>query len=107
MASKFKLQIAPEKSPESWNSEKALADALEERALFLENYPKYKTYQKEINRMLDKAGSPENRMAVLAVLMEAKLLELHKQLKELNAILVRATGRKLPRNKTTRLTSSN
>jgi hypothetical protein len=106
MASKFKLQIAPEKRPKTWNSEEALADALAERALFLENYPKYKTYQKEINKMLDKAGSPENRMAVLAVLMEAKLLELHKQLKELNAILIRATGQKRPRI-INRLTSSN
>ena len=88
MASKLKLQIAPERRPRTWNPEKALTDALAERALFLENNPKYKAFQNEINKMLDKAGSPENRMAVLAVLMEAKLLELQKELRRLNAILL-------------------
>ena len=107
MASKFKLEIAPEIRPKTWNPEKALADALAERDLFLETYPKYKPFQKEINKMLDKAGSRENRMAVLAVLMEAKMLELHKQLKELNAILIRASGQKRPQSKIYRLTSSN
>lgn len=32
----------------------------------------------------------ENRMAVLAMLMEGKLLELHQQLQKLNGILIRA-----------------
>ncbi len=92
MARKLKMQIAPEKSQGSWNPQQTLADALAERALFLENHPEYKPFQREINVLLDKAGSPENRMTVLAVLVEAKLIELHEQFKRLNAILVRASA---------------
>jgi hypothetical protein len=84
-----------------------LADALAERALFLERHPKYKAFQKEINSILDKAGSSENRMAVLSMLMEAKLLELQKELRHLNAILLRATGQKRPPSEKNRLTTSN
>ena len=90
MARQMKLQIAPEKMQAHWNPEQALADALAERALFLDEHPKYKPYQREINKMLDKAGSPENRMTVLAVLMEAKLIELHAQFKKLGNILIQA-----------------
>jgi hypothetical protein len=93
MASKFRLQIEPDKCSEAWNPEKELADALAERALFLENHPEYKTFQNEINKMLDKAGSQENRMAVLAVLMEGKLIELQKELRHLNTILLSMTTR--------------
>jgi hypothetical protein len=96
MAFKFRLQIAPEKHPETWDAENALTDALAERDLFLKNNPKYKAFQKEISMMLDKAGNPENRMAVLAMLMEAKLLELHKELRHLNAILLSVAGQKGP-----------
>jgi len=96
MASPLKLYIAPEKRQRDWNPEKALADALAERALFLEDHPEYKSYQREIDILMDKAGSAENRMTVLAVLMEAKLIELHEQLKRLNAILVRAAAKERP-----------
>lgn len=98
MARKLRLQIEPDKRPKSWDPEKALANALAERALFLENHPQYKPFQQKINMLLDKAGSPENRMTVLAVIMEAKLIELHEQLKRLNTILIRADGRRRPEN---------
>jgi len=71
-----------------WNPEQLLAEALAEKALFLEKYPQYKPFQREIDEMLEKAGSPENRMAVLAMLMEVKLIDLHDQLKQLNRILL-------------------
>jgi hypothetical protein len=90
MAHQLRLQISPDKRPRSWNPEKMLADALAEKALFLDNHPKYKPFQRKIDTLLDKAGSSENRMTVLAVLMEAKLIELHEQLKRLNTILIRA-----------------
>ena len=93
MASKFRLQIEPDNCTEAWNPEKELADALAERALFLENHPEYKAFQNEINKMLDKAGSQENRRAVLAVLMEGKLIELQKELRHLNKILLSMTTR--------------
>jgi hypothetical protein len=71
-----------------WDPDRLLAEALAERALFLERYPQYIDYQQEIDGMLDRAGSPENRMAVLALLMEAKLIEMHDQLKDLNRLLL-------------------
>ena len=107
MASKFKLQIASEKHPDIWNPDNTLTDALAERDLFLENYPKYKAFQNEINKILDKAGNPENRMAVLAVLMEAKLLELQKELRHLNTILISMADQEPPLKRANRLKSSN
>ncbi|MFZ1986212.1 MAG: hypothetical protein WAU91_17500 [Desulfatitalea sp.] len=85
-----RLQINARRSApgQEWNPERQLAEALAERALFLEKYPQYRTYQREIERMLDQAGTSENRMAVLALLIEAKLIEMHDQLKRLNRILL-------------------
>jgi hypothetical protein len=74
----------------NWKSESALARALAEKAEFLNQHPEYREYQEEIDRLLDKAGTMENRMAVLAMLMEGKLIELHQQLQKLNAILIKA-----------------
>lgn len=73
-----------------WNSQAALSEALAEREAFLEKHPHCRSFQREIDRVLDKAGSPENRMTVLAMLMEGKLLELHHKLKKLNGILLKA-----------------
>lgn len=88
MAHQLKLNLNHKRTQSSWNPEKVLAEALAEKALFLDKYPEYKSFQREIDILLEKAGSPENRMTVLAVLMEAKLIELHEQLKSLNAILI-------------------
>jgi hypothetical protein len=66
---------------------KSIAEAIADRDHFLEQYPQYQVYQNEIEAMLDKAGPPEKRMAVLAMLMESKLMEMHDQFKELNLIL--------------------
>jgi hypothetical protein len=74
-----------------WDPQQALAEALTERNRFLEQNPDYIPYQQEINRILDKAGSAENRMTVLALLMEAKLVELHQQFKDLSHILMRSS----------------
>ncbi len=99
MAYKLRLQIAPDKNQGPWNPQQALADALAERALFLDKHPEYKPLQRDINALLDKAGSPENRMTILAVLMEAKLIELHEKLRCLNAILVRTAAPKHPEDR--------
>lgn len=88
----LKINIGPKRNHEPWNSEEALSRALAERERFLTAYPQYHAYQREIDRTLDKAGSAENRMAVLALLMEAKLVELHHQLVLLNRILVTCTA---------------
>ncbi len=88
MALKLNLDIAAKSDDRSWDPDQALADALAERAKFLQDSPKAKSYQAQIDRLLDKAGNSNNRMAVLAMLMEGKLIELSQQLKNLNAILI-------------------
>ncbi|MBR9979504.1 MAG: hypothetical protein KFF50_00610 [Desulfatitalea sp.] len=77
-----------------WDAERQLADALRDRAAFLEKFPQYREMQNDIDTMLDKAGTVENRMAVLALLMEAKLLELQGQLGALNRIVRRLAERR-------------
>ena len=62
-------------------------EARKERDRLLEEYPYLREYQKEIDRCLDNAGSSENRMAVLAVMIEAKLKELHDELAHLSLVL--------------------
>jgi hypothetical protein len=85
-----RLQINARRSApgHEWNPERQLSEALAERALFLERHPQYLTYQREIDHMLDRAGTSENRMAVLGLLIEAKLIELHDQFRCLNRILL-------------------
>lgn len=89
MAHKLKFNTARTASPSNWNHEKALADALAERSRFLEQYPQYAEFQSEIDKMLDKAGSSENRMAVLAMLIEGKLIEMSREFNKISAILLK------------------
>ena len=56
-----------------------------ERLLLLN--PKYRTYQEEITSQLNAAGRIENRMAVIGVVLEAKLCELKTQLTALNRLV--------------------
>lgn len=88
MANKLRLQVSQRGHDVPWNPEKALTEALAERAEFLKQHPKFLKFQKEIDRVLDKAGNSENRMIVLAMLMEGKLVELHKQFQNLNSVLL-------------------
>ena len=60
--------------------------ALRERDALLEERPDLKEFQEEIDRILANAGGFENRMVVLAVMMEAKLKELQKQISHLSFI---------------------
>ncbi len=90
MANRLRLQLSDRAHDAPWNPEEALATALAEKMAFLDQHPEYREFQKEIDRLLDKAGTPENRMTVLAMLMEGKLLELHQQLQKLNSILLKA-----------------
>jgi hypothetical protein len=62
-------------------------EARKERDRLLKEYPDLIEYQKEIDRCLDNAGGSENRMAVLAVMMEAKLKELQDELSHLSVVL--------------------
>lgn len=74
------------------NKERAMAIAIAERDQFLEQHPEYLPYQREIERILDKAGPPEKRLAVLAMLMEGKLLEMQSYLMRLSGILGAVTA---------------
>ncbi|MBW1994168.1 MAG: hypothetical protein JRI77_06920 [Deltaproteobacteria bacterium] len=57
--------------------------ASKERDALLKERPELRAFQKEIDWRLKCAGSFENRMAVLGIMMEANLKELQKQLKHL------------------------
>ena len=90
MAHRLKIDLATTIS--NWDSEQALADAIAERSRFLEQYPQYQEYQREIDRILDKAGSADNRMAVLAMLIEGKLVEMSQQFRMLNGIFTKVAA---------------
>lgn len=90
MANRLRLTLSEKRHDAPWNPETALAQALAEKAEFLNQHPEHQEFQNEIDRLLDKAGNMENRMAVLAMLMEGKLIELHQQLQKLNSILTKA-----------------
>jgi hypothetical protein len=89
MARKLKFKTNKTTSPSGWDHEQALADALAERSRFLEQYPQYTEFQSEIDKMLDKAGSSDNRIAVLAMLIEGKLIEMSREFNKISAILLR------------------
>ena len=58
-----------------------------ERERLLREHPHLRAYQEEIDRMMAGAGSAENRMAVLGLMMETKLNELRDQLSRLSECL--------------------
>ncbi|MFO7715103.1 hypothetical protein [Desulfosarcina sp.] len=64
-----------------------LLKALMERDRFLDRYPRMRTYQAEIDSLLDKSGNCQGRMAVLGTLMQGKLMEMQKELDQLAYIL--------------------
>ncbi len=64
-----------------------LQDLLEKRDQYLKENPHLVPFQEEIDRLLDNAGSQENRMAVLGIMLEGKLTELREHLASLNDIL--------------------
>jgi hypothetical protein len=64
-----------------------LEEALAERARFLERRPHMKAYQKEIDDLLDKSGNHQGRLAVLGALMQGKLLEIQRELRNLNQLI--------------------
>lgn len=65
-----------------------LQKALKDREQFLEQNPRLRSYQAEIDRLLDNSGNNQGRMAVLGMLMQGKLLELQKELCSLSEILI-------------------
>ena len=73
----------------SGTSNERLRRALDERERFLKKNPHLRAFQAEIDRLLDLSGDAHGRMAVLATLMQGKLLEMRDQFKRLNRHLRR------------------
>ena len=67
-----------------------LQKALAERERFLESHPHLRSYQEEIDRLLDQSGNTQGRLAVLGMLMQGKLLEMQKELYSLTDVLLKA-----------------
>ena len=61
--------------------------ARKERDRLLKERPDLKEFQKKIDRCLDNAGNSENRMAVLGIMIEAKLRELQDELSHLSFLM--------------------
>lgn len=66
-----------------------LQKTLQDRERFLEQNPRLRSYQAEIDRLLDNSGNNQGRMAVLGMLMQGKLLELQKELRSLTEVLIK------------------
>lgn len=66
---------------------KKLEDAIRKRSEFLEKNPYMKKYQEEIDTILDRAVTPQNRLAILSFMMAeraaAAFSAAHKLVKEL------------------------
>lgn len=60
---------------------------LKQRESFLKENPHLVEYQNEIDRLLDGAGSTENRLETISIMLQTKLVELQNNLKELGNML--------------------
>jgi len=67
--------------------DECLRQALAEREAFLDSRPHLRAYQAEIDRLLDKSGNCQGRMAVLGMLTQGKLIDLQRELYKLTEIL--------------------
>ena len=76
------------------NRNDLLQSALEDRERFLQQHPGLRAYQAEIDRLLDNSGNSQGRMAVLATLMQGKLLELQRELCSLTNVLMQSANPK-------------
>ena len=68
----------------------ALEEALKAREKFLKEHPDLQPFQDEIDRIMEKTVGFENRMAVLAFMIENKLYELRDSVAELHSATLKA-----------------
>jgi len=71
----------------STRANECLQKAIAERERLLERKPHLRIYQAEIDRILNKSGNRQGRMAVLGTLMQGKLLEMQRELYKLTETL--------------------
>ncbi|MDJ0781456.1 MAG: hypothetical protein QNJ22_05760 [Desulfosarcinaceae bacterium] len=78
----------PPAKPQTATGNEPLQHALAARDRYLEQNPHLRPFQAEIDRLLDKSGNREGRLAVLGTLMQGKLLDLRRELNKLNEVLL-------------------
>ena len=72
------------------SSNEILEEALKAREQFLKENPHLQPFQDEIDRILEKTVGFENRMAVLAFMIETKLYELRDSMADLHSATLKA-----------------
>jgi len=80
-----KSHYAPRQQPAAANQR--LQKALAKRERYLARHPHLRTYQAEIDRVLDKSGNVQGRLAVIGMLMQGKLIEMQGEFHKLNRLL--------------------
>jgi hypothetical protein len=83
-------RLFEEKKPYNYQgktSNELLNKLIKKRDRYLKENPHLIPFQEEIDRLLDNAGSQENRMKVLGIMMESKLTELREKLLSLSKML--------------------
>jgi flagellar motility protein MotE (MotC chaperone) len=86
MAERLRFQSPKNIGSPTASCEERLAEALKARDQLLKERPSLQAYQDEIDRALQNVIGYEDRMAVLGVMMEAKLQELGNSLAALQTV---------------------
>ena len=81
-----------EPAPRKMSSQEMLEEALKAREQFLKEQPHLQSFQDEIDRILEKTVGFENRMSVLAFMIEAKLYEMRDSIAKLHAATLKVQG---------------
>jgi hypothetical protein len=89
MAELLKLQNRTSVGHIGVSCEQMLEDALKAREQLLREHPHLQVYQDEIDRILQKVVGFNDRMAVLGVMMEAKIYQLRDSMIELRSVTLR------------------
>ncbi|MFZ0929070.1 MAG: hypothetical protein WAN11_10745 [Syntrophobacteraceae bacterium] len=81
-----------EPAPRKMSFQETLEEALKAREQLLKDHPHLQSFQDEIDRILEKTVGFENRMAVLAFMIEAKLYEMRDSIAKLHAATLKVQG---------------
>ena len=82
----------PGPSPLKMSLQEILEEALKAREQFLKEQPHLQSFQDEIDRILEKTVGFENRMSVLAFMIETKLYELRDSIANLRSTALKVQG---------------
>jgi hypothetical protein len=74
------------------SADRRLQEALAKRERYLARHPHLRIHQAEIDRMLDKSGNVQGRLAVIGTLMQGKLIEMQGEFYKLNRLLQKASS---------------